>query len=96
MNRLFNTLNWTVTELTVTFSEVDEQLERLAMAGASQGTTDVVRSYRKASVLFNLSINLLRLLELITWLMPHVFLNGSGVRDNAELWCAFLTANVIV
>lgn len=79
LNRLFNTLNWTVTELTVTLGEVDEHVERSAMMGSNQGNPDVIRLYRKASVLFNLSINLLRLLELVTWQMPDVFLTGSRV-----------------
>lgn len=49
------------------------------MMGNNPGNADVIRLYRKASVLFNLSINLLRLLELITWQMPDVFLTGSRV-----------------
>ncbi|GMH38363.1 hypothetical protein BSKO_06247 [Bryopsis sp. KO-2023] len=80
LNRLFNTLNWTVTEMTVTLGEVGEHLERLAMMGRNYNHPDVVRLYRKASVLFNLSINLLRLLELVAWQMPSVFLSGSKLN----------------
>ncbi|CAD7697383.1 unnamed protein product [Ostreobium quekettii] len=77
LNRLFNTLNWTVTEMTVTIKEINDITHA---RGVVRGIAEVQRQYRKATVLFNLSINLLRMLELVTHQMPGVFLCGSKLN----------------
>lgn len=77
LNRLFNTLNWTVTEMTVTLKEIYEATIPEAML---RGVAELQRQYRKATVLFNLSINLFRMLEFVAHQMPGVFLCGSKLN----------------
>lgn len=81
LNRLFNTLNWTVTEMTVTLKEIYEATIPEAML---RGVAELQRQYRKATVLFNLSINLFRMLEFVAHQMPGVFLCGSKVRGASD------------
>ena len=79
LNRLFNTLNWTLTELVLALGEVHDSLGR-SRFGSDAVTLVSLRQGRKASVLFNLSANLLKLLEFVAGQIPAVFLRGAALN----------------
>lgn len=68
LNRLFNTLSWTMTEFSVSIREMQE----------NDQTGDLQQ--RKCSVVFELSCNLARVLEFCTRKMPQVFLLGPDMN----------------
>nr|AFN42812.1 E3 ubiquitin protein ligase-like protein [Marsilea vestita] len=68
LNRLFNTLNWTITEFSVSMKEMQEQSEQRQVPDLQQ---------RKCSIMFELSCNLERILEFFTRELPEAFLCGS-------------------
>eukprot|EP00210_Caulerpa_lentillifera_P004213 g4018.t1 len=78
INRLFNTLNWTLTELALALGEWAQILN--VMTNYAQENALLARQSRKASVLFNLAVNLLRLMELVAARVPNVFLIGSRMN----------------
>uniref|UniRef100_A0A0D6R5Y3 B30.2/SPRY domain-containing protein n=1 Tax=Araucaria cunninghamii TaxID=56994 RepID=A0A0D6R5Y3_ARACU len=65
LNRLFNTLSWTVTEFSVSIKEMQEHHQ----------VPDLQQ--RKCTIIFELSCNLARVLEFFTREMPGAFLCGS-------------------
>uniref|UniRef100_A0A7N0U317 RING-type E3 ubiquitin transferase n=1 Tax=Kalanchoe fedtschenkoi TaxID=63787 RepID=A0A7N0U317_KALFE len=75
LNRLFNTLSWTVTEFSITICEIQEKYQVLEF------------HQRKCSVIFDLSCNLARVLEFCTHEIPQAFLLGTdtNLRRLAEL-----------
>ncbi|WOL11534.1 hypothetical protein Cni_G20297 [Canna indica] len=68
LNRLFNTLSWTMTEFSVTIREMQENYQ----AGDLQ--------QRKCSVVFDLSCSLARILEFCTREIPQAFLLGPDMN----------------
>ncbi|XP_068638077.1 E3 ubiquitin-protein ligase RKP-like [Aristolochia californica] len=64
LNRLFNTLSWTMTEFSVSVREMQENYQVL----------DLLQ--RKCTVIFDLSCNLARVLEFCTREIPQAFLLG--------------------
>eukprot|EP00252_Welwitschia_mirabilis_P021316 TRINITY_DN5440_c0_g1_i1.p1 TRINITY_DN5440_c0_g1~~TRINITY_DN5440_c0_g1_i1.p1 ORF type:complete len:1320 (-),score=231.72 TRINITY_DN5440_c0_g1_i1:184-4143(-) len=68
LNRLFNTLSWTVTEFSVSLKEMQEhpQLQDLQQ--------------KKCAIIFELLCNLARLLELFTCEVPQAFLCGPATN----------------
>lgn len=76
LNRLFENLNWTMTELVIILGELADILNRVPTTSNSL----MLRQPRKAAVLFNLSINLLRLLEFAASQIPTAFLTGSNLN----------------
>jgi Kip1 ubiquitination-promoting complex protein 1 len=72
LDRLFNTLNWTVTEFGVTLKE--------ALEGASRARQHETRQRRrKCAVMFELSVTLTRVLEFLTKELPEVFLKAHSL-----------------
>ena len=70
LDRLFNTLNWTVTEFGVTLKEALDSRAR-------QHETRQRR--RKCTVMFELSVPLTRVLEFLTKELPEVFLEAQSL-----------------
>ncbi|KAF8404515.1 hypothetical protein HHK36_009400 [Tetracentron sinense] len=68
LNRLFNTLSWTMTEFSVSVREMQEKYQ----------VTELQQ--RKCSVIFDLSCNLARVLEFCTSEIPQAFLSGSDMN----------------
>eukprot|EP00262_Sarcandra_glabra_P006517 TRINITY_DN18852_c0_g1_i1.p1 TRINITY_DN18852_c0_g1~~TRINITY_DN18852_c0_g1_i1.p1 ORF type:complete len:1277 (+),score=188.71 TRINITY_DN18852_c0_g1_i1:281-4111(+) len=75
LNRLFNTLSWSMTEFSVFIRELQENYTVLEL------------QQRKCSVIFDLSCNLTRVLEFCTREIPQVFLLGpeTNLRRLSEL-----------
>lgn len=78
LNRLLNTLNWTATEMSIAFNDFMD---------ASSGIT---RLLSKANVLFNLCVNLLRLLEFVALRYPKAFLHKGFKVLYSSLFCNIL------
>lgn len=68
LNRLFNTLSWTMTEFSVSVREMQEKYQVLEF------------QQRKCSVIFDLSCNLARVLEFCTLEIPQAFLSGTDTN----------------
>lgn len=68
LNRLFNTLSWTMTEFSVSIREMQENYQ----IGDLQ--------QRKCSVVFDLSCNLAKILEFCTREIPQAFLLGPDMN----------------
>ncbi|XP_024400550.1 E3 ubiquitin-protein ligase RKP [Physcomitrium patens] len=71
LNRLFNTLNWTITEFSVAIKEMQEHSDLRQVPDLLQ---------RKCIVMFELSCNLERILEFFTQELPHAFLQGPEIN----------------
>ncbi|XP_022132552.1 E3 ubiquitin-protein ligase RKP isoform X2 [Momordica charantia] len=68
LNRLFNTLSWTMTEFSVSIREMQEKYQVLDS------------QQRKCNVIFDLSCNLARVLEFFTREIPQAFLLGTDTN----------------
>ncbi|XP_077224077.1 E3 ubiquitin-protein ligase RKP [Tasmannia lanceolata] len=68
LNRLFNTLSWTITEFSVSIREMQEKYPVLDL------------QQRKCNVIFDLSCNLARVLEFCTREIPQAFLVGPDMN----------------
>ncbi|OVA13673.1 B30.2/SPRY domain [Macleaya cordata] len=68
LNRLFNTLSWTMTEFSVSVREMQEKYQVIDL------------QQRKCSIIFDLSCNLARVLEFCTREIPEAFLSGSDMN----------------
>ncbi|KNA19170.1 hypothetical protein SOVF_064060 [Spinacia oleracea] len=68
LNRLFNTLSWTMTEFSVSIREMQEKNHILEF------------QQRKCSAIFDLSCNLARILEFCTHEIPQAFLLGNDMH----------------
>ncbi|KAG0626698.1 hypothetical protein M758_2G144800 [Ceratodon purpureus] len=71
LNRLFNTLNWTITEFSVAIKEMQEHSDLRQVSDLQQ---------RKCTIMFELSCNLERILEFFTQELPHAFLQGPEIN----------------
>ncbi|CAK9176745.1 unnamed protein product [Ilex paraguariensis] len=68
LNRLFNTLSWAMTEFSVSIREMQENYKVMDF------------QQRKCSVIFDLSCNLVRVLEFCTHEIPQAFLSGADTN----------------
>ncbi|KAF7840013.1 E3 ubiquitin-protein ligase RKP [Senna tora] len=68
LNRLFNTLSWTMTEFSVSVREMQEKYQVIEF------------QQRKCCVIFDLSCNLARILEFYTGEIPQAFLLGADTN----------------
>ncbi|XP_034901852.1 E3 ubiquitin-protein ligase RKP [Populus alba] len=68
LNRLFNTLSWTMTEFSVSIREMQEKYQVLEF------------QQRKCCVIFDLSCNLAKVLEFCTREIPQAFLSGADTN----------------
>ncbi|CAH1436824.1 unnamed protein product [Lactuca virosa] len=68
LNRLFNTLSWSMTEFSVSIREMQEKCQMIEF------------QQRKCSVIFDLSSNLARVLEFCTCEIPQAFLSGADTN----------------
>ncbi|XP_014489986.1 E3 ubiquitin-protein ligase RKP [Vigna radiata var. radiata] len=75
LNRLFNTLSWTMTEFSVSVREMQEKYQVIEF------------QQRKCCLIFDLSCNLARILEFCTREIPQAFLSGpdTNLRRLTEL-----------
>jgi Kip1 ubiquitination-promoting complex protein 1 len=73
LNRLFTIMNWTATEFTVAMKEIQD-------SRGSFSSTELQQQQRKCTIMFELSVNLLRLLEFIVRELPLTFLKASSVN----------------
>eukprot|EP00249_Psilotum_nudum_P024720 c29275_g1_i2 orf=485-4546(+) len=73
LNRLFNTLNWTISEFSVSLKEMQEQSDQRQLQGPDL-------QQRKCTIMFELSCNLERVLEFFTHELPQAFLCGSEMN----------------
>ncbi|KAL5703827.1 RING-type E3 ubiquitin transferase [Ranunculus cassubicifolius] len=71
LNRLFNTLSWTMTEFSVSVREMQEKHQVWQGSELQQ---------RKCSVIFEILCNLSRILEFCTREIPQAFLSGSDTN----------------
>ncbi|KAJ7543067.1 hypothetical protein O6H91_09G024000 [Diphasiastrum complanatum] len=71
LNRLFNTLNWTVSEFSVSIKEMQEPSDHQQVPELQQ---------KKCMIMFELSCNLERILEFFTKELPHAFLLGPEMN----------------
>eukprot|EP00271_Cylindrocystis_brebissonii_P008368 TRINITY_DN2256_c0_g1_i2.p1 TRINITY_DN2256_c0_g1~~TRINITY_DN2256_c0_g1_i2.p1 ORF type:complete len:466 (-),score=99.89 TRINITY_DN2256_c0_g1_i2:514-1911(-) len=76
LNRLFNTLTWTVTEFSVAAKEVQDAYERRQVLEAH---------YRKCTVMYDLSCVLLRLAAFLASHLPQLFLAPTADTSLARL-----------
>ncbi|CAI6011240.1 unnamed protein product [Closterium sp. NIES-65] len=94
-NRLFNTLNWTLTEFLVALKEVQDlqqqeeqrwRRNRRQQQQQQQQQQAWELQQRKCSVMFDLTCNLARLLEVLCEASPEVFLSlkGGGGQEKGE------------
>ena len=73
LDRLFNTLNWTITEFSVACKELlEDQRSNLL-------TPEGRQHQRKCTVMFELSVTLERVLEFISLDLPSAFLDSSSL-----------------
>ncbi|KAL6552196.1 hypothetical protein OROGR_008350 [Orobanche gracilis] len=86
LNRLFNTLSWTMTEFSVSVREMQENYKLM----------DFHFQRRKCNVIFDLSCNLARVLEFCTQEIPQAFVSGmdTNLRRLAELVVFILTHSI--
>ena len=77
LNRLFTIMNWTATEFTVAMKEIQEREESL-VRGLPPTSSDLTQQQRKCSIMFELSVNLLRLLEFVVRELPASFLGAES------------------
>ncbi|EPS70371.1 hypothetical protein M569_04386, partial [Genlisea aurea] len=84
LNCLFNTLSWSMTEFSVSISEMQDNCKLMES------------QKRKCGIIFDLSYNLVRVLEFCTRHVPQAFVSGSDVnlRRLAEL-IVFILNNLI-
>lgn len=75
LNRVFDNLNWTMTEFGLSLSEVDSQQDEL---GSSQ-------IHRKCTIMFELSVNLLRVLEFCCLRLSKSFLDSAAEGSQVSL-----------
>ena len=73
LNKLFNMLNWTVTEFSVALKDIMEIVRRRQF-------TDIQQQQRKWTIMYELSINLERILEFLTLELPEVFCAGDSIN----------------
>ncbi|KAJ7546266.1 hypothetical protein O6H91_08G032800 [Diphasiastrum complanatum] len=71
LNRLFNTLNWTISEFSVSIKEMQEHSDHRQVSELQQ---------KKCTIMFELSCNLERILEFFTKELPHAFLVGPEMN----------------
>ena len=81
LDRLFNTLNWTITEFGVTLKESIELSNRGVGANSHANSHEMTlqQHKRKCSVMFELSVTLTRVLEFLTKELPEVFLKRKSL-----------------
>jgi Kip1 ubiquitination-promoting complex protein 1 len=75
LNRVFDNLNWTMTEFGLSLAEVDGLDDDMAAAQA----------YRKCTIMFELSINLLRVLEFCCLRLSKSFLDADAEGSQVSL-----------
>jgi len=68
LNRVFNNLNWTITEFGVSAKEFQGSLSK-------QFSSELQQFQRKCNVMFDLSVNLLQILEFVAKEVPSSFLD---------------------
>lgn len=72
LNRLFNTLNWTLTEFTVCVGDLHNLRGRRSILEAQN-------QYRRTGLMFELSVNFMRILEFI-------MVSGGQLQRNVQHW----------
>jgi len=73
LNKLFTIMNWTATEFTVAMKEIQD-------SRSAHSSTELQQQQRKCTIMFELSVNLLRLLEFIVRELPATFLKANSVN----------------
>ena len=73
LDRLFNTLNWTITEFSVAMKEM------MDITATRRTSPDIRQHQRKCTVMFELSITLERVIEFLTLELPGVFLDADSL-----------------
>lgn len=78
LNRIFNTLNWTITEFSVAMKEMNHAVSK-------RQANDLQHYQRKCTIMFELSVNLERILEFLTLHLWHVFLDADAEMNLTRL-----------
>jgi hypothetical protein len=78
LNRIFNTLNWTITEFSVAMKEMNHAVSK-------RQANDLQHHQRKCTIMFELSVNLERILEFLTLHLWHVFLDADAEMNLTRL-----------
>jgi Kip1 ubiquitination-promoting complex protein 1 len=78
LNRIFNTLNWTITEFSVAMKEMNHAITK-------RQANDLQHHQRKCTIMFELSVNLERILEFLTLHLWHVFLDADAEMNLTRL-----------
>lgn len=73
LNKLFNMLNWTVTEFSVALKDIMEIVRRRQFP-------DIQQQQRKWTIMYELSLNLERILEFLTLELPEIFCVGDSIN----------------
>jgi len=74
LNKVFNNLNWAITEFGVAAKELQAALPRHI-------APELQQHQRKVNVMFELSVTLAKLLEFVSLEMPETFLNPSAGQE---------------
>lgn len=73
LNLLFNNLNWTVTEFLVALKEIET-------AAKNRSSSDLRELQRKCNITFELATFLFRIIEILTYASPWLFLRGLDIN----------------
>lgn len=73
LNKLFNMLNWTITEFSVALKDIMDNLRRRQF-------TEIHQQQRKWTIMFELSINLERIIEFLANELPEIFCIGDSIN----------------
>eukprot|EP00798_Chlamydomonas_sp_ICE-L_P017518 gene17518-23836_t len=82
LNRLFNTLNWALTDFAVSIADLYDQHMSPARSSSTSTrlATEEQQQQRKATVMFDLTVSLLRLLEYTALNSPEAFLEPGAIE----------------
>jgi hypothetical protein len=81
MNQLLNNLNWTLTELRIT----EREIAAAAAAPTSSSTTDAAARVKKASIMFELSLSMLIILDFLASRKPDSLASGAYLSRVTEV-----------
>eukprot|EP01117_Protostelium_nocturnum_P008236 TRINITY_DN2939_c0_g2_i1.p1 TRINITY_DN2939_c0_g2~~TRINITY_DN2939_c0_g2_i1.p1 ORF type:complete len:1088 (-),score=416.38 TRINITY_DN2939_c0_g2_i1:26-3289(-) len=91
INRVFNNLNWAITEFGVASKELQTTASSLPFA-INAMYPELIQHQRKCNVMFELSICLIRIVELVSLEIPNAFMNNDiNISRLAELLIFVLT-----
>lgn len=89
LNQLLNNLNWTLTELRIT----EREIAAAASSQTASSTADAATRTKKASIMFELSLSMLIILEFLAQRMPDSLVSGAYLSRVTEVVIWVLSAS---